>query len=299
MKVLWLFPPSIIEGAMPNISQYRFFKYMNTKTSNPFLMVLDKVFKVKNKTSIIYPYIASVGYALVKSLGIDIDFMDCPTDDINELPTGWNADWIILEGRTPTIMNTYAVADYFRNEGTKVLMYGDHVISHPAEARQHCDVIIMCGDYDWGIYQYFKQYQDCFGLLGIPLCQDLDVLPYPDRERINWSKYYEAWKHRDKFFWTMSMRGCFYDCVDENALITMKDESKIRLADVRVGDDVYIRKNEFGTIVVKRMITKGCITLNLVDDKSLTLTPDHRVFTKRGFVKVKDLKPDDEVGVED
>ena len=166
------------------------------------------------RVSIIYPYIASVGISLLKGLGIDVDFLDCPTKNIDRL--GFEKlreyDWIIMEARTPTIKNTYSVAVHLRNQGIKVLLYGDHAMSFPSEALNYCDVVISCGDYDWGVYNFFKNGAETKYQFKFPLCDSLDALPQPDRIEVPYQEYYESWRHRDNFFWIMSQRGCPYDC---------------------------------------------------------------------------------------
>ncbi len=197
MRILWLFPPSPIKGSYPNVSQYRFFKYMPVKSS------------------IIYPYMASVGVSLLKDLGMNVSFLDCPTEDI----TGVNPeylmkfDWVIMELRTPMANYVYKYADMLRSNYVRVLFYGDHAMYRPDEALKHGSVVIGCGDYDWGVYRFFKNYDpEAHGLCSYGLCVDLNGLPAPDRVGVPYRHYYEAWRHRRNFFWTMSMRGCCYDC---------------------------------------------------------------------------------------
>lgn len=50
-------------------------------------------------------------------------------------------------------------------------------------------------------------------VIDLGLQEDLDSLPFVDRELVNWRHYFESWKTRKVFLWNMSQRGCFYHCV--------------------------------------------------------------------------------------
>lgn len=204
MKVLWLFPPSPIEGYYPNISQYRFFKYM------------------AEKTSIIYPYLAASGVTQLRDNNFDVTFMDCPTeektwDNVKEAIA--KTDILVLEARTPLINYIWDVAvkaNIIKSELTTIL-YGDHVTAFPQESlNQKCvDYVVRGGDFDVGVTHLCLALR---ALATVPrsysqtLVQDLDTLSWVNREFVNWRSYFEAWRHRDNFFWTMSGRGCWYDC---------------------------------------------------------------------------------------
>lgn len=201
VKVVWLFPPSD-EGGFPNISQYRFYK------------------KMPIRVSIIYPYLASMGATLLKKHGYGIEFLDCPTMDLSwqdvfdELD---NADFVVLEARTPLMPNIWKLCKELRYSypSLKIILYGDHVTWNPKESLPYCDHIVMGGNFDYGVYQLVDLLTNGYDMKEIfhnkPF--SLDSLPFVDRKLVPWERYYEAWRHRDKFFWTMSMRGCFYKCI--------------------------------------------------------------------------------------
>lgn len=44
------------------------------------------------------------------------------------------------------------------------------------------------------------------------LCEDLDTIPFPDRDLIPWQWYLEAWHSRQPFLNMMTSRGCPYLC---------------------------------------------------------------------------------------
>lgn len=200
MKVTWLFPPS--DGGFPNISQYRFYKRMPIRIS------------------IIYPYLAASGVTLLKQHGFDVEFLDCPTMALtwqNIHKSLVESDLVVMEARTPIMPSLWKTCLQLRKEypDAKIALYGDHVTYDPVESFPYCDHIVCGGDFDYGVLRLAQTLRDTTirdKVFVSPLLDDLDELPIVDRELVSWKNYYETWRHRDKFFWTMSMRGCFYHC---------------------------------------------------------------------------------------
>jgi len=200
-KVVWLFPPSE-KGGFPNISQYRFYKRMPIRSS------------------IIYPYIASIGATLLKEHGYDISFLDCPTMNIAWDEVFWEieyADFVVIESRTPIMPDVWSLCSEIRYKfpDVKIILYGDHVSWNPEESLPYCDIVVRGGNYDYGV---FKAIDDLSKDLTISRTfyenpKSLDDLPFPDRRLVPHDLYYESWRNRDLFFWTMSMRGCYYRCI--------------------------------------------------------------------------------------
>lgn len=199
LKILWFVPPAE-KGGFPNIGQYRFYKNMPVRTS------------------IVYPYLAAMGVTELFNAGFNVRFMDCPT-----MSRSWSqvdrelkeADLIIMEARTPILKYIFGIADSLRSDNSTVALYGDHVTWDPSSALKHCNHVIMGGDYDFGAWQLAEQLEA--GKIPEPifnagLVEDLDSLPHVNRSLVPWQLYYEAWRNRDTFVWSMSGRGCFYRC---------------------------------------------------------------------------------------
>lgn len=202
VKVLWLFPP--MGKGFPNVSQYRFYK------------------KMPIRASIIYPYLAASGVTQIRDAGHDIQLIDCPTLEKTWKDIQGNiqaAEVVILEGRTPIIKEIWKAIDHLRliNPQIQIAVYGDHVSWAPYETiGKGADYILRGGDYDCSAAWLADILsRDIFvpHIIDVPLIEDLDSLPYVDRELVNWRNYYEAWKKRDVFLWIMSSRGCPYHCV--------------------------------------------------------------------------------------
>lgn len=197
MNIVWLFPPSS-EG-FPNISQYRFFKRMPIRIS------------------IIYPYLAATGATLLKKAGHQVKFFDCPTMNLtweSIYPYLVNADLIVMEARTPIMPQIWQTCQQLKQDfpQAKIALYGDHVTWNPEESLPYADFIVCGGDFDNGILTLADNLNESPRILQAPFIENLDHLPYVDRQLVPWELYYESWRHRDRFFWTMSARGCTYHC---------------------------------------------------------------------------------------
>jgi len=194
MKVLWLVPP--IKGN-PNIGQYRFYK--NTPI----------------RASLEYPYLNAMGVTCLDQAGFDVEWLDCPTKRKKKLPK-INADLVVMEARTPILNHVFQAADSLREEGITVVLFGDHVTWQPDEALKHCDYVVLGGDFDYGVTQLCLQLLqgiDVNSKFDVGLVENLDSLPHVDREIVPWNDYLEAWKIRDTYLYTMSGRGCLYNCI--------------------------------------------------------------------------------------
>lgn len=204
MNVLWLFPP-MGEG-FPNISQYRFFKRMPVRAS------------------IIYPYLAASGVTQIHNAGHNVQLIDCSTEE-KTLPDITSkieeAELIILEGRTPIINDIWTWIEVLKNlnSDVAVAVYGDHVSWDPKTTlNKGADFIIQGGDYDVSALRLVEDLSPKNPIIPHRTIYhysqvNLDLLPFVDRELVDWRNYFEAWKKRDVFLWNMSQRGCFYHCV--------------------------------------------------------------------------------------
>jgi len=200
MKVVWLVPPTH-KGKYPNIGQYRFYKNMPVRAS------------------IEYPYLNAMGVTQLDRAGHDVKFYDCPTmklgmgDVESDLA---DAQLIIMEARTPIVRYIYEISDLLRNSfSCKTALYGDHVTVYPQEALQYCDFVISGGDYDYGarkLADALAAREDPPRIFKAGLVPNLDALPHVNRQLVPHEIYFEAWKIRKVYLYTMSGRGCWYNC---------------------------------------------------------------------------------------
>jgi radical SAM superfamily enzyme YgiQ (UPF0313 family) len=196
MKIVWLVPPSH-KGKYPNIGQYRFYKNMPVRAS------------------IEYPYLNGMGVTQLHNAGFDVKYFDCPTMKLsweNVMPDLLSSDLIIMEARTPIVKYIYECSRKFKQ---KTALFGDHVTWNPHEALQYCDYVISGGDYDYGatkLAEALREGQQPNRVFEAGLVENLDSLPHVNREIVPWNLYFEAWKIREAYLYTMSGRGCWYNC---------------------------------------------------------------------------------------
>ncbi len=200
MKVIWLVPPAH-KGKYPNIGQYRFYK--NTPV----------------KASLEYPYLNAMGVTQLDVARHDVQYFDCPAMNLSLADIQdalFPAQLIIMEARTPIVEYIYELSSNLKTWfGAKIALFGDHVTYFPEEALQHCDYVISGGDYDYGarkLADALRAGQNPDRIFKAGLVENLDELPHVDREIVPHQIYFEAWKIRDVYLYTMSGRGCWYDC---------------------------------------------------------------------------------------
>ncbi len=299
MEVAWLFPPSP-RKAFPQISQYRFFKYM------------------KGRSSIIYPYLAASGCTILERDGFDIEFLDCPTMNL-----GWNdiersisnTEFIVLEIRTPIFNHIMRLCDRIKSQNNRIttILYGDHTTALPNEAlsNENVDYIVACGDYDVGVAKLVKLLSEGKSpdrYFHFPLKDNLDEIPFVDRDLVPWNLYYEAWRHRKEFGWTMSMRGCNHSCTFCAWVKTMWN-GRVRFRSPRnvaeeyehmhntygiteVLDDADNFITKWGVEFAKEMITRGYGREDILwaiqtHPNQITSLEDMKLLRKSGLFTVK------------
>jgi len=200
MKVVWLAPPAH-KGKYPNIGQYRFYK--NTPV----------------KASFEYPYLNAMGVTQLYNADFEVCFLDCVATNLsweNVWPEIEDADLVVTEARTPIVKYIYACCQKIRSlHRPLTILYGDHVTAYSSEALQYCDYVVAGGDYDYGITQLAKLLRDGLSpnrVYSTRLVENLDTLPHVNRTIVPWDVYFEAWKIRNAYLYTMSGRGCWYNC---------------------------------------------------------------------------------------
>lgn len=300
MKVLWLCPPSKFEGEIPLVGNNRWFKYL------PF------------RCNFIYPIIAAEGLTLIKNAGHEIDFLDAPAEQktmSNVLQQIYEKDYdlVIMEGRTAIITWLLEVAIKIKtaNHRTKVALYGDHCIIRPHESLQSgIDYIVDCGDYDYGVYKLVEELSNrgyANPIFSESLVKNLDDLPFADRDLVPWQNYFESWRHRDKFGWYQSGRGCWAKCtfcVSGDAEISLSKNESISARELfEKSDATHVLGHNDKTGVIEKtpllaalkVHKKEKIKVTTEDGRELVLSKDHRIFTNRGYVEAKHIKVGDDI----
>jgi radical SAM superfamily enzyme YgiQ (UPF0313 family) len=166
-----------------------------------------------------------MGVTQLHEAGHDVTYSDCPAENLSWKDVADEVDaaeLIIMEARTPIVDYIYDTAERLRNaRAMQVALFGDHVTVFPEEALQHCDFVIAGGDYDYGAmklaevlstYGARENGLDPNRYFYAGLVKNLSDLPHVNRKLVPYENYFEAWKIRDVYLYTMSGRGCWFDC---------------------------------------------------------------------------------------
>jgi DNA polymerase-3 subunit alpha len=89
----------------------------------------------------------------------------------------------------------------------------------------------------------------------------------------------------------------FNKCLSGDALVEMADGSCKPIVDVREGDIVLTKDGPARTEGVRPSGVRRVARLRLMNGMDVVCTPDHPVWTPRGWVNSEDIAPDDFVGV--
>ncbi|MBN1578033.1 MAG: B12-binding domain-containing radical SAM protein [Chitinispirillaceae bacterium] len=99
-------------------------------------------------------------------------YRDLPMDKV------LRADVIGLSTMTSTAPRAYALADYFRSRGKRVIIGGFHASVMPDEAKEHCDQVIT-GEAESVIKAVIEGASTDPVVRGEPI-PDIDSIPFPD-----------------------------------------------------------------------------------------------------------------------
>lgn len=212
MKIMIAFPP--LQGAgTPLLGQNRQFQWFH----NP---------------SFIYPMVPASAATLLKSRGHDVVWADFIAErktetDFLSLLREHQPGLIALETKTPVVKQHWAWADKIRSQlpGCKVALMGDHVTALPEESMQNpaVDFVLAGGHFDFLLDRLAAALQAKQDLpAGVwfrhkgkiktngpaPLTEDLNGLPFIDRELTRWPLYAENFYKHPPFTYTMVGRDC-------------------------------------------------------------------------------------------
>lgn len=215
MKIMISFPPLEGEGC-PMLGQNRQFQWFN----NP---------------SFIYPMVPASAATLLKNKGHNVIWNDCiaerwPYEKFLNFYLEQKPDLIAIETKTPVIKQHWRIINELKEthlDGLAILM-GDHVTAFPLESMQKCkvDYVITGGDYDFlldGIIDYiegtnkelpkgifYRDKKEIKTTGDFELNNDLNSLPFIDRDLTKWYLYGERLYKREPFTYTMVGRDCAY-----------------------------------------------------------------------------------------
>lgn len=214
MKVMIAYPALRGKGS-PMLTQNRQFQWMSIG-------------------SYIYPLVPAYAATLLDADGHDVLWHDgiaehrSYDDFLNEIVTE-KVDLVAFETKTPVVKHHWNVIDDVKRVSpeTRCVLMGDHVTALPEESMRACNVdfVLTGGDYDFslrGLVNWLSGrsdepeegtwWRDEAGNIKNNgpwrLDNDLNTLPLINRDLTKAHYYYEKWKKRDPFRYTMAGRDC-------------------------------------------------------------------------------------------
>lgn len=241
MRVLVTYPPIESAKGSPMLTQNRQFQWFH-------------------EPSYLYPCVPAQMATLLKERGHDVVWVDCIAElkdwsQFARIVEDFQPEVVFMETKSPVIRRHWELVDRIKDlaPGARCVLMGDHITGNPQEtmAESNTDYCFVGGDWDFlaenlvdhlsggadlagGIYHRLDDGD--FASTG-PYTDlgDLDSLPYIDRDLTNAHLYFEKWKKRLPFLWTMAGRDCPYGrCTFCSWTVTypkFRTQSPERLAD--------------------------------------------------------------------
>ena len=217
MKILIGYPPTQSKKGIALLSQNRQFQWF----SNP---------------SYLFPVVLGSAATLLKTRGYDAVWLDCIAENIsweefikkieNEKP-----ELFAFETKTPVIKQHWKIINELKEKfpEMKIVIMGDHVTSFPEETLENSKVdFVLCGgDFDFSLSDlcdwiskkikkcppgiFYRRGNKIVNSGKFCLKQNLDGLPFVDRELTKWKLYEREYNLQGKpFFYIMSGRDCWW-----------------------------------------------------------------------------------------
>ena len=216
MRVMIAYPPLVGKGS-PMLTQNRQFQWFHDP-------------------SYLFPCIPASAATYLADLGHEVCWVDCIAEKkdwsrFQRMLEEFQPELVAMETKTPVVRQQWEIAGRIKQivPGVKIVMMGDHITGRPAETIEQSEVdYSLCGgDYDFSLKRLVEHleegtelgpgfvYRDEGGELvdtGAFVSDegDLEALPWIDRDLTNSHLYFEKWKYRLPFMWTMAGRDCPY-----------------------------------------------------------------------------------------
>ncbi len=215
MRVMITYPPLQGKGS-PMLTQNRQFQWFH-------------------EPSYLYPCVPASAATYLRHLGNEVLWNDCIAEHKNwnqfsRLLSDFAPQLVAMETKSPVVRQHWAITDRIKQivPGVKVVLFGDHAAAMPDETMQNSsvDFCLTGGDYDFSLASiaahlekgqalgsgiFHRKRDGSYSNTG-PYRHEgkLEELPWIDRHLTNAHLYFEKWKKRLPFMWTMAGRDCPY-----------------------------------------------------------------------------------------
>jgi anaerobic magnesium-protoporphyrin IX monomethyl ester cyclase len=196
------------------------------------MLTQNRQFQWMSIGSYIYPLVPAYAATLLKEDGHEVIWYDgiaehLPYEHFLKTVENEKPDIVVFETKTPVVKLHWAIirdVKKIRPE-TRTILMGDHVTALPEESfmKSEVDFVITGGDYDFTLRElantlsgnrvipsgvFFRNGSIIKNTGPFSLKGDLDTLPFIDRDLTKAHLYYEKWKKREPFRYTMAGRDC-------------------------------------------------------------------------------------------
>ena len=194
----------------------------------------NRIIKHRSDKFLQYPIFLAYSAAQLKNAGCDVFYIDSVIQDFDLNQTLQNArklrpDVVFMETTTPSIEADYESLMALKDTtNARIVVGGPHATYFNRQVLVECaaiDVVIR-HEFDTKIANVVSNLNDLSSVKGITFrkgdkivdngdgepAQDLDAVPFPDRDAVPWQWYLEAWYSRRPFMNMMTSRGCPYHC---------------------------------------------------------------------------------------
>ncbi|UCG67544.1 MAG: radical SAM protein [Deltaproteobacteria bacterium] len=194
----------------------------------------NRIIKHRSDKYLQYPIFLGYSAAQLKQAGHSVEYIDSVIQDLDITQTLVEAqrkepEAIFMETTTPSIEADYESLFALKSAtGAKVIVGGPHATYFHKAVLRDCPAIdiVIRHEFDTKIAEVVSSINSVGVVEGITyrngskivdngdgmLEQDLDMVPFPDREIVPWQWYLEAWYSRKPFMNMMTSRGCPYHC---------------------------------------------------------------------------------------
>lgn len=216
MRVMVAYPPLVSSKGSPMLTQNRQFQWFH-------------------EPSYLYPCVPASAATLLQHDGHEVCWTDCIAErrdwgQFERLLTDFRPELVAMETKSPVVRQHWTIIAKMKQlvPGLKVVLFGDHIAGNAAESmeRSSADYCFTGGDYDFSLQNLVNHLTKGEALAGgvfhrqddgswadtgpYKALGDLETLPFIDRDLTNAHLYFEKWKKRLPFLWTMAGRDCPY-----------------------------------------------------------------------------------------
>jgi radical SAM superfamily enzyme YgiQ (UPF0313 family) len=224
------------------------------------MLTQNRQFQWFHEPSYLYPCVPASMATLLQEQGHEVVWNDSIAENkdwgrFQKLLTDFQPELILMETKSPVVRQHWNIVERVKQlvPGIKTVLMGDHITGNPDETMEQSqtDYCFTGGDWDFlaeNLVDHMEKGAELAG--GIVYRNDdgtfastgpyedlgnLNELPYIDRDLTNAHLYFEKWKKRLPFMWTMAGRDCPYGkCTFCSWTVTypkFRTQSPERLAD--------------------------------------------------------------------